>query len=52
MTAITRTELLHQLTDHARTLGWDVVEWNWKDDVDGVSEYQMWIQPADEEGQR
>lgn len=41
-------DVMRALRDHARTLGWEIQEWNWKDtDETGSAEYQMWIAPLD-----
>lgn len=45
MSGIDRTELMSKLADHAQSLGWEIVEWNWKDEIDGADEYQLWVQP-------
>ena len=57
MTAVDATEpvttchaLMRRLAEHAKTLGWEIVEWDWKDtDGEGYAEYQMWVQPLTEE---
>lgn len=39
-------EVMRALAEHAKTLGWEIAEWSWKDDdSEGYSEYEVWLHP-------
>lgn len=38
-------ELMRKLTEYTKTLGWELVEWNWVDGGHGTDEFQIWVKP-------
>ena len=45
---MTSSELMEALTEHAKTLGWEIEEWSWTDldGNDGKSEtFPPWLRP-------
>jgi hypothetical protein len=40
-------DVMRALAEHAKTLGWEIAEWSWKDDIDGDAEYQLWLRPIE-----
>lgn len=43
----TSTELTRHLTEYAKTLGWEIVEWDYLADVDDLEMYQLWLKPTE-----
>ncbi len=39
-------EVMKALVGHVRTLGWEIVEWSWKDESEGDHEYTVWLRES------
>ena len=43
-------ELMEALTEHARELGWNLIEYSSKDSGDDSEMYEIWLEPIEAEG--
>lgn len=44
-------ELMKEIQEFVKTKGWRLVDWDFKDTLEDMNEYQIWVQPikTDEE---